>query len=476
MKKKKRKKKNKFKLKNINLSTKTIIIIGIVLLLLVLLLIYKFILLPNINLKGSDYVVLNYKEKYKEKGFSANYFGVNIKDDVEVDGSVNPKKLGTYKITYKVKEGLFTRKVVRTVEVKDVEKPKIDENNEDLYVCPGEKVKLKKVKATDNYDGDLTKKIKTKLRKNQVVYQVSDSSGNKREIVKKILYEDIEKPSLKLKGNEAIYLFEGDKYNDESVEVSDNCDKDLEVKTEGKVNTSKIGDYQISYKVSDKAGNESKIVRKVVVSVRPKTGVVYLTFDDGPNPGTTDKILDILKEKNVKATFFVTNKGPDELIKREFDEGHTVALHTATHDYAYLYSSDEAFFNDLQQVSDRVKRITGKESKITRFPGGSSNTISRKYNVGIMSRLTKEMLNRGYKYYDWNISSGDAGNTTDPNQVYLNVVNSLSRDRVNMVLMHDIKTYTRDALPRIIDYCKENGYPIEKITMSTEMVTQRVNN
>ena len=92
-----------------------------------------------------------------------------------------------------------------------------------------------------------------------------------------------------------------------------------------------------------------------------------------------------------------------------------------------------------------------------------------------MSRLTTELLNRGYKYYDWNISSGDAGSTTDPSGVYSNVVNSLRTDRANMILMHDIKSYTRDALRDIIRYGKNNGYRFERITLDTEMVTQRVN-
>ena len=95
-----------------------------------------------------------------------------------------------------------------------------------------------------------------------------------------------------------------------------------------------------------------------------------------------------------------------------------------------------------------------------------------------MSILTKEVLNRGYRYYDWNVSSGDA--TSDPrvtsDVIYNNVVSRLSKDRVNMVLMHDVKPYTRDALRRIIRYGKENGYTFDKITMSTEMIRQRVNN
>ena len=473
----KRKLKRRRKIKGFRLTNKTITILSVIGVLIVLFGIYEIILVPKIDLKGKKLVVLNYKDKYIEKGFNAHYFGKNISDDVEISGKVNPKKLGTYTITYKVKEGLFSKRVIRIVEVKDTEKPKLDVSDEDLYVCPGDKAKIKKVKATDNYDGDLTKKVKATISNDKLTYRVMDSSGNAREVVKNILYEDKEKPKITLNGDNTIYLFIGDKYQEYGAQVSDNCDSKLEkeLKIDSKVNTAKAGEYEVTYKVSDKAGNINKVVRKVVVRENAN-GVVYLTFDDGPNEGTTDVILDVLKEKNVKATFFVTSKGPDSLIKREADEGHTVALHTSSHDYANLYSSDEAFFNDLNAVSERVKRITGKESKIIRFPGGSSNTISRRYSQGIMTRLTQKVLEKGYKYYDWNISSGDAGNTTDPNQVYLNVVNNLSRDRANMVLMHDIKPYTRDAIGRIIDYCKANGYRMEKITMSTEMVRQRVNN
>ena len=136
-------------------------------------------------------------------------------------------------------------------------------------------------------------------------------------------------------------------------------------------------------------------------------------------------------------------------------------------------------FYDLNIVSNRVKRLTGVESKIIRFPGGSSNTISRNYSRGIMTTLTREVLSRGYRYHDWNVDSNDAGNCAKNGSsscVYSYVVNSLSKSRCNMVLMHDIKWYTRDALRDIIHYGKENGYTFEVITMDTPMVTQRVNN
>ena len=93
-----------------------------------------------------------------------------------------------------------------------------------------------------------------------------------------------------------------------------------------------------------------------------------------------------------------------------------------------------------------------------------------------MTTLTKDVVNKGYRYYDWNISSGDAGETTSSSGVYNNVIRSLSKNKVNMILMHDIKPYTRDALRNIIRYGKNNGYTFAKITMSTPMVTHHVNN
>ncbi len=459
--------------------TKRFMICSIFLIVFVLLTSFvNFFLLPKIELKGGETIKLEYKDKYKEKGYSARYMGKNITDDVKVEGKVNPKKLGTYKITYTVGKGLLSRKVVRTVEVSDTTKPVLDIKKGDIYVCPKEEYKIEKIKATDNYDGDLTKKVKNILEKDSVTYSVSDSNGNKRSITKKIFYKDIEKPVITLKGTETLEVCTNEVFKDPGYTAIDNCDKDLtsKVQVEGSIDNSLVGEYNLTYKVKDEAGNEGKANRKVNVSQGDQAGVVYLTFDDGPNEGTTDVILNILKEEGVEATFFVTNKGPDNLIKREFDEGHTVALHTASHDYSLIYSSDDAYFNDLKQVHDRVLNITGYDSHFIRFPGGASNTVSRRYSAGIMSRLSQEVLNRGYKYYDWNVSSGDAGNTTDPKQIYANVVNSLRKDRVNMVLMHDIKPYTRDALRDIIRYCKNNGYPMKKITNCTTMVTQRVNN
>lgn len=442
---------------------------------------YNYILMPRIVLNGNRNITINYKEKYREKGAEATYQGKNIDEYLNIKGKVNSKKLGKYKITYSVKYKNLTRKVNRYVEVKDISKPSIifKNNSEKVYVCPNKEYKIENYKAIDNYDGNITKDVEVNVSNDTAIYKVSDKAGNVRVINKRLIHEDVEKPKIEFKTKAPQYVYLGDEYKAERFKAIDNCDGDItdKVKVEANVDTSVPAEYMVKYTVTDKAGNKNEIKRQVIITNPTSKGTVYLTFDDGPNDGTTNVILDILKEENVKATFFVTNKGPDNLIKREYEEGHTVALHSATHDYAYIYSSVDNYFKDLKSVSDRVERITGVEPKIIRFPGGASNTISRRYKPGIMSELTKLVTQKGYKYYDWNISSDDAeawAHTKE--EIYNKVTKNLSKDKVNMVLMHDIKPYTRDAIRNIIKYCKQHGYRMERITITTDMITQHVNN
>ncbi len=450
------------------------------LLIIVALVIYNFILLPSIRLKGSRYIEIDYLSEYKEKGYSAHFLHDDITSKVKVVSNVNTKKLGDYEVKYSVNINGFKRQVVRKVKVTDKTAPVIKlASKDDIYVCPNCKYKEEPFSATDNYDGDVTDKVKVTSTDNKITYSVTDKHGNKSEISRKIIYEDKTPPVITLIGNETVYAFVNEEYKELGATAIDNCDKDIsnKVKVKGEVNINKPGTYELTYATIDKAGNKAEVKRNVIVSERGRNGTIYLTFDDGPKTGTTDVILDILKEEGIEATFFVTNSGPDYLIKRAFDEGHTIGLHTASHNYSIVYSSVDSYFQDLGIVSERVKNITGVESKIIRFPGGTSNTVSRKYSNGIMTSLTREVLSRGYHYFDWNISSGDAaGGRPTPDEIANNVISSLSKNKVNMVLMHDIKTYTRDALRTIIKYGKDNGYTFEKITMTTEMITQRVNN
>ena len=463
-------------------------VIGIIVVTILLLvgIIFFLFLPPEFKLTKGDNIELKYGEKYKDPGYKVTKFGKDYTKDIKIKNKINSKKLGTYKIIYEVKINGITFKKVRKVKLIDDEKPIITlTGNENISICPNAEYKEEGYKATDNYDGDITKNVKITTKDGIISYSVKDSSGNTAEITRTITKEDKIAPTITLKGNKTITLYLGNTWKEPGYTATDNCDNDItnNVVKSGTVNPNKLGTYKITYTVKDMTGNQAVVERTVKVISKPvnnnsgsNKGVIYLTFDDGPKQGTTNVILDILKEENVPATFFVTNSGPDSLIKREYDEGHTVGLHTASHNYATVYKSVDSYYNDLLQVQNRVKRITGYESKIIRFPGGSSNTISKKYSKGIMTILTKDVVNKGYHYFDWNISSGDAGETTSSSGVYNYVVKSLSKNKSNVILMHDIKPYTRDALRNIIRYGKNNGYTFAKITMSTPMVTHHVNN
>ncbi len=209
----------------------------------------------------------------------------------------------------------------------------------------------------------------------------------------------------------------------------------------------------------------SKITMPEPVQSKGKT--VYLTFDDGPSQYTT-KILDILDKYGVKATFFVVNGKYNSVMKEIVNRGHSIGLHAYEHKYDKIYASDEAYFKDLQKISDVVKNQTGVETKIMRFPGGSSNTVSKKYSKGIMTRLTKEVEKRGYAYFDWNCMNGDADGANTV-QEQLNNCSQFPRSEKNItVLMHDNKKVTMEALPKIIEYYQSCGMTFG--TLTTESV------
>lgn len=451
-------------------------------------LIFYLFFLPKISLIGDSYVTIEYPNKYVEKGFKAKLRDKDVTDKVWLTGSVDDTKVGIYKIKYKIRKNMFVITKVRTVEIKDTIKPEIElMGPRNIELCPLEKYKEEGYIASDNYDGDISSKVEVNQLEKEVVYQVKDSSNNEIVVKRIVTRTDNQKPTINIKSDKNIYVMLGETFETPRFSATDNCDGDVtkDVSVSGEVNSQEYGEYKLKYIVSDAKGNVSEeiVTVSVVDRIEPKPpikGAIYLTFDDGPSHTITSKLLDILKEKDVKATFFVINghSDLDHLIMREYDEGHAIALHSLTHNYAKVYSSEESFFNDLNGISNRVYDIIGKRVKITRFPGGSSNTISRNYNNGIMTRLTKSLLEQGYHYFDWNVSSGDAGGAKTKEEVYRNVTSNLSLNQANVVLFHDYEhNYkTLDAIGDIIDYGKENGYQFLTIDMSTAMVTHKVNN
>ena len=443
-----------------------------------------YICIPKISLFGEEEVVITYYNEYVESGYSANILWKDITNKVKINSNLVNNKIGKYKIEYLVDYGFINVKKERYVNIIDDKEPVINVATDVIKICPNQELPKLEYSVIDEYDGDVTDNTLEEIDGNKIKLKASDSSNNM--VVKEINIDrsDDVKPVINLKGYSTVYLVLGERYNESGYSASDNCDGDISSKVvvTGSIGTS-VGNYKLIYTVSDSSGNKSEVYREVIVINKyisnngsASNGSIYLTFDDGPNEGTTNIILDILRDEGVKATFFVTSKGPDYLIKRMYDEGHTVALHTAGHDYAYIYSSIDNYFNDLNTISNRVERITGEKSMIIRFPGGSSNSVSRSYKVGIMTSLSKLVLSKGYRYYDWNIDSMDASSAYSSQVVYNNVVNHLSKNRVNMILMHDTKAITRDAIRNIIRYGKSNGYNFEKIDMSTYMIKHGIVN
>lgn len=483
---KKNQKKSKKKSSNISLTDeemkkqksnmkKIVFFVLVIAFLLVAIAIEIMILIPKIKLNGDKNIKVEFGSHYQDPGCTATYLGKNISNKIWYEGEVDEEKLGTYFIVCKIRKNRLTVSAERNVEIVDTKEPEITlEGDQEKVICPNNEYEEEGYKAIDNYDGDITDKVVITKNENDVTYSITDTSGNEKIVKRNIIKEDKEAPTIELKGNEKIYVTVGGKYNESLATATDNCDDDLteSIKIDGSVDTNKEGTYTLTYSVSDNSGNTSSKERKVIVQKATQkvssslgcgaAGTIYLTFDDGPNNNYTPTILNVLKKYGVKATFFVTGSGSDSLIQREYDEGHAIGVHTWTHDYGQIYASSDAFWSDFNKVQSRIKKITGSETKIMRFPGGASNAVSKIP----MSQLANEAIEKGYNYIDWNVSSGDSGGTTDPTVECKNVTGSLSKSRGNVVLMHDIKKHTMNAIECIVKYGVDNGYSFAKLDSS----------
>lgn len=442
---------------------------------------------PTITLKGKKEISIELGKKYKEPGFSASYVIKDKKDKVKVINNVDFNKVGSYKIEYKLKENNYEITEYRIINVVDRKKPVIKLIG-DSNACPGKEYVEEGYEAIDNYDEDIKDKVKIKKSKDEIIYEVKDSSNNVGEAKRKIIYQDITSPEIKLNGEKVLNIYMGQDYEEAGFEVLDNCDQlnNENVKIEGFVDKDKIGKYRLTYSATDLSGNVGSITREVnviekndVPRIDGSGKIIYLTFDDGPSSSITPSLLNILKEEGIKATFFVINHSDslNYLIKKEYDEGHTVALHSYTHNYSYIYTSAENYFSDLTAIQNKVNSIIGINSKIIRFPGGSSNTVSRSYNRGIMTYLAREVQNMGFVYFDWNVSSEDAGGARTESDVYQNVVRNLKYAN-NIVLLHDFEgNYkTLNAIRNIIRYGKENGYTFRSLDYNSPKSHHGINN
>ena len=441
-------------------------------------------LAPEITLVSNPDSYTNPSAIYEEEGFTAldNH-----------DGDI------TSQVVREVKDGVVTYTVTdssgnstsveRKIIYKDTIAPvitltngtSISLNKGSDFVDPG-------YVATDECDGDLTASVTVEGNVDghtygtyTLTYRVTDASGNIGEITRTVKISDLTAPIITLRGEKNTYIKIGTAYTDPGFSASDNMDGDLTAKVTvtGSVDTSKMGTNTITYAVTDSFGNTTTVTRSIYVyqkqaianPVNPGNKVVYLTFDDGPSKYTS-RLLDILDKYGVKATFFVTNQFPkyEYMIGETHRRGHTIALHTYKHRYETLYKSEAAYYNDLEAIKNIVIKQTGITPTIIRFPGGTSNTISKKYCPGIMSSLVNSISYHGFLYCDWNVSSGDAGGAKTASAVANNVINGIKKKNVSVVLQHDISSFSVEAVEQILFWGIQNGYTFLPMSDTTPMI------
>ena len=428
----------------------------------------------TIRLEGEPELRLEYGEAYREPGaqlvLSGSLFwkeGILLESpEIRIEGEISGEELGRREVRYSADLYGLKAEAARSVHVLDTEPPVLVLKDAQEEYVPGTPFTEPGYEASDNHDGDLTDRVVRTEKAGEIVYAVTDLSGNPAVVKRSVPGFDPQPPVITLEGGEDYRIRVGTVYEEPGYSASDNLDGDLtaQVTVEGETDWLTPGVYPITYTVSDSGGNVTALTRNVTVEAverpdteYPKGKVIYLTFDDGPGIHTR-QLLDVLDAYGAKATFFVTDSGYDSMMQQIVRRGHSIGIHSVSHKYEQIYASPEAFFEDLYAMQQIIYENTGVLTTLMRFPGGSSNAISRRYCEGIMTTLTQAVQDAGFQYFDWNVLSGDAGETTKTEEVYDFVIEGVQQHRVSIVLQHDIHYYSVAAVEKILQWGRRNGY------------------
>lgn len=398
------------------------------------------------------------------------------KDLIEISHNVNTKVVGEYEIQYKYKNHTYTLKVF----VDDTLKPIVEVTNKKILIntMPHPMSLITSIKD----DSIVSVRFKedyvfNEAKTYKVIIEAEDSYKNITEVSTYVLVEEKDTQAPIVKNIEKMTILMDDEIDlKNGVRVEDDFDMYPSMMIDdSSLNIHKIGEYNIEYYVEDHSGNKGVYNRIVEVLSRyddrpaMSDGIktCYLTFDDGPSINTP-LILDILKDYGIKATFFVSGTSPKDFkyIKEAHLDGHAIGLHCYNHDYEYVYKSLKNYIKDLNLIKEEVYKQIGVYPSILRFPGGSSNLVSKKYNTGIMKRLTKKVIDLGYQYYDWSSINGDGENVKTIKGLIKKAKEETQGKEDIMFLMHDSASCvnTVKALPDILDYLIEQGYVFEVIS------------
>lgn len=421
-------------------------------------------------LKG-DYYVTELKEPFDTYGNVKSMFFHPL-DSIVLEGTVDTSKLGTFEVSYLFEEGRYPF----TVEVSDNKGPTLTLNDVvvDINTPITAEDFITEIGDASNYsfrmDGQTDPGSSGTF---QVTITARDAYNNvttkKAQLIRKA-----DKTAPSLEGfDEKIVMLQGDVYAPRSYIINDDLDKDPKVYIDSsQLDISTPGTYNVQYTTSDRSGNQRSYHQTVVVQSNPDFGkpICYLTFDDGPSE-LTPQILEVLNQYNVKGTFFVSglNEKYFNYINTIKQDGHAIGLHSYTDNYPVVYASEEAYFDDLQKISDLVTKQTGNKVDILRFPGGSSNAMASTYSQGLMNTLIKDIALKGYSYFDWNVDSADdSGPVVDVETIVASACRGIGLDNV-VILMHDAvgKENTVQALPQIIQAYQSQGYVFRGLTRTS---------
>lgn len=428
---------------------------------------------PHISFISSS-IHLSLYDEVKPEDYVKSTRNVD-KDKIEIINNVDRKSTGKYTIIYKYNKYQFTL----TVYMDDTLAPIVEVQNKKILI----NTKINPMSLIKRIDDDSSVSVRFKenyvfneVKTYRVTILIEDSYKNITEASTYVLVEEKDDKAPTISALSKMTILMGDEVDlKKGVTIQDEFDNYPSLTIDDSMlNIHKIGEYKVYYMVEDVSHNQAVYTRIVEVLSRydDRPAVIdgkktcYLTFDDGPSPNTA-LILDILKSYGIKATFFVTATSPKDFmyIKEAYLDGHAIGLHCFNHDYEYVYKSLKNYIQDLNKIKEVVYKQIGVYPSIIRFPGGSSNQVSKKYNKGIMKRLVKKVIDLGYQYYDWSSINGDGENIKTVQGLVKKAKEEVIGKEDVMFLMHDSgnSENTVKALPKILDYLIDEGFQFELI-------------
>ena len=421
-------------------------------------------------------LLIPYKSDFTPQDNIAYVFPGSV-DEVKIAGKVDTEKPGDYELIYNYKG----EKITVPVTVADTTPPALflqnaasDTNTEVRpenfvkEVSDDSKVTLSFGEGTDV----------SRLGTYTVEITATDAYGNTTSGFAQYTREEDKEEPVITGLSEDYEIWQGAPVKaDSGLKVSDNLDPKpvVTLNTSGvKVDTP--GQYELLYTVTDKSGNKAETSQTVTVKKNPeyKSKAVYLTFDGSPSRNT-ETILKILDYYKIKATFFVDGEDAkyDDVLKAIVKQGSSIGLLANNPENRDIYTSSEAYYEDVARLRAKVKKITGQAPSLIRFPDGDGGDTAELATI-LLNDLEEEAASRGYTYLEWNTDSGDsAGNNTATATIVDNSTGS--EEEMVVILLHDGegRATTVDALPQIIESYQKRGYKFFPVTERTPRLENR---